>query len=65
MTSESAYCLSRENRILDEKTINNRYDSPIVSRFEKVWREITGLSSRENRTKTNNKQQISLGNFNL
>ena len=29
MTPQSAYCLSRENRILDKKTIDNRYYSVI------------------------------------
>ena len=82
MTSQSAYCLSGENRILDEKNdkqqislgnfplIRSVASLPVQNKcFEKVWRAITSQSafrlSRENRIldETNDKQQISLGNF--
>ena len=84
MTSQSAYCLSRENRNLDETNDKQQISLgnftllrplaslPVQNKCLKKF-EVTMTSqsayclSRENRIldETNDKQQISLGNFQL
>ena len=84
MTSQSAYCLSRENRILHETNDKQQISlgnftllRPLASlpvqnkclkKFEvRMTSQSAYCLSRENRIldETNDKQQISLGNFQL